>query len=145
LAKRSFRTNVSKDDRLTLLAASSGNVIFATQTKRPFDFAPDTLTICPNRITITYGSLFGSNERPLPIENVIGSHVSSGLFYATLFIETFGLEKPEPLRYLSKDDARLARRYTLALVECSKNKIDLSGHSLAELRDFLGQIGMVHH
>lgn len=134
-----------KDDRLTQLVRSSQNVIFATQTKRPFDPLPDTLTICPNRITITYAGIFGSSEYPLPIENVTEARINTGLVFATLFIETFGLEKPKPLRYLPKEEARLARRYILALVECNRNKVDLSGYNLNELRKYLKQIGKVRH
>lgn len=41
------------------------------------------------------------------------------------------------------DEARRARRYILALVECKKNAIDLSHYDISELKEKLNRIGKV--
>jgi hypothetical protein len=94
---------------------------------------PDKITICLNRITITYNTPFYKDERPIPIEFLNTAHVTRGMFLATLSIETFGVEKPNPIRHLKVHDARVARRYILALVECKKNQIDFRGYEMGEI------------
>jgi hypothetical protein len=64
---------------------------------------------------------------------------------ATLSIDTFGISKPDPIKNLRVDEARLARRYILALVECKKSKIDISGMELDELKAKLKNIGIVQY
>lgn len=130
-------------DKLDELATRSSYVIFEAKTRKLFDLFPNVITICPNRITISYSVLFRKYEYPLPIENVTGARIARGFLYSTLLIETFGYEKPEPLRNMKTHDARLARRYILGLVECKKNNVDLSNHNLSELREKLNKIGMV--
>ena len=77
-------------------------IIFETQTKFPYTFFPNKLTICPNRVTVSYGSPFFKNELPIMVESLTGAEVSQGFKFATLSIETFGIQKPEPLRYMTR-------------------------------------------
>jgi len=137
-------TSGIKPDALDELAKRSSHVVFSAKTAKPLSRS-NIVTICPNRITITYGGFMGNEEYPLPIDNVIGARINSGMIFSTLIIETFGYQKPDPIKYLLTKDARLARRYILALVECNKNKIDLTGYSLSELKNKLKLIGMVRH
>jgi hypothetical protein len=133
----------SSEDDLDTLAKWSKFVIFEAGSIFPFKFFPDRITICPNRITITYRGLFSREEFPIPIENLTGARVYRNLFFASLIIETFRYDRPAPLQYLKIHDARLARRYILALVECRKNGIDLTKHDISTIRDKLKEIGMV--
>jgi len=129
--------------KLQDLAREARSVIFETKTVFPFDLFPNTLTICPNRITITDHGFLYSDEYPLPIEVITGARLYKTLLFASLTIETFGYRKPPPLKYLKTHHARLARRYILALIECRRQNIDLSYHPINELRRLLKEIGMV--
>lgn len=133
-----------KTEKLDELAKRAGMIIYEVSYLRSFLFPyRDTLTICPNRITITRKSLFSTEEYPMAIESVTNAKVYHHLFWGSLEIETFGIPKPESLDHLKIKDARLARRYILALVECKKNNIDLSGLDIERLREKLKEIGMV--
>lgn len=128
---------------LDKLINKSSMVIFETKTGSAFGLFQTKLTICPNRITITNKGLFTKEEYPIPIESVIGARIYTHFFSASLYLETFGYEKPKPIRPLSIKDARLARRFILALIECKKNNVDINSYSLQELREKLKQIGIV--
>ncbi len=131
------------EDKLFLLAQKSKQMVFETKSIFPFELFPDKLVICLNRINITYSKLWFRDERPIPFEYINTAHISRGLFFASLSIETFGVEKPPAINHLPIDEARVARRYILALVECKKNGIDFSGYSLGEIKDQLQTIGKV--
>jgi hypothetical protein len=110
-----------------------------------FSSRRDKLTICPNRVTITKKSLFTLDEYPMPIENITSARVYTHFKTASLIIETFGIPKPDPLKSLDVNEARLARRYIQALIECEKSGVDLSSMGLKELREKLKSIGTVRY
>ncbi len=134
---------VDKDNELDLLVEKSRKIIFETKSVFPFELFPDKITICPNRVTITRNSLFSKFEYPIQIENITGARIYRTVFFATLYIDTFGIAAPDPIRFLKIDDARIARRYLLALIECKKANIDLSKYEIDELREKLKKIGKV--
>lgn len=137
------KDKVDKNNELDILVEKSRKIIFEAKSVFPFELFPDKITICPNRITITRNSLFSKFEYPIQIENLTGARIYRTIFFATLYIDTFGLAAPEPIRFLKIDDARLARRYILALIECKKANIDLSKYDTNELREKLKKIGKV--
>lgn len=121
-------------------------ILFEARSLRPlFSKNKDRITICPNRVTITRGNWFSLEEYPMSIENITSARIYRYFMYAVLDIDTFGIAKPEPLKHMRLDDARLARRYILALIECKKAEIDLSGLGISELRDRLKDLGTVRY
>lgn len=124
-----------KNDKLSILADLSKEVLFEAKSVYPFEFFPDKITICLNRITITYVKPFSKDERPIPIEYLNTAHVTRNLFFASLSIETFGVEKPNPIHHLKIDDARMARRYILALVECKKNGVNFGDYGIKDIKN----------
>ena len=129
---------------LDQMVEKSGKIIYKTSSVYPFDFFPNIITICPNRITITHKEFMMRTEFPLQIESITGANIGQGWVFATLHIDTFGVkDPPPPINYLRKPEARLARRYILALIECKKSNIDLNKYSVEELRDKLLKIGRV--
>lgn len=138
------KPQVSKEeDKLSALARLSNTVLFEAKSVYPFEIYPDKITICINRITVTYNTPFVKDERPIPIEFINTAHVTRGFFFSTLSIETFGVEKPNPIEHLKQNEARTARRYILALVECKKNQIDFRGYEIGEIKKKLLEIGKV--
>ena len=133
-------------EKLNELERRASMVLFEAQSQRPLlSKYRDKVTICLNRITITRGGKYSGEEYPMPIESITSARVFRRFWYATLEIDTFGVVKPEPIHDMRVEDARLARRYILALIECKKASIDLSGLELEEIRDKLKNIGMVRY
>lgn len=132
-----------KTDKLEMLADLSHQVLFEAKSVYPYELWPDKITICLNRITITYKKPFSVDERPIPIEYLNTAHVTRGMFFASLSIETFGVEKPNPIHHLKIDDARTARRYILGLIECKKNGINFGDYEIGEIKQKLQEIGKV--
>lgn len=137
----SFSQDINELDRLV---ARSNKVIFEAISKYPLLFQTNKITICPNRVTITYGRGYAAEERPMLIEQINTARVIHGRFLASIDMETFGVPKPEPVRGLTHMDARYARRYILALVECRKNNLDLEEYSVEELQEKLKELGKVY-
>lgn len=121
-------------------------IIFEAESSRPlFSKYKNKITICLNRVTITHGNMFDTEEYPMAIENITGARVFRHLMSASLDIDTFGVMKPAPLKHMRVNQARLARRYILALIECKKSNVDLSGIGLEEIRERLKNLGMVRY
>jgi len=138
LAKISTKTGLDN------LVELSKQIIFEARSIFPFDLFPNIITICLDKIIINYKDLFGRDQYALLLENVVGARVTYSLFFASLHIETFGIkDSPTPISYLKSLDARLARRYILALIECKKANIDLTGYSIEDIRDKLKKLGKV--
>jgi hypothetical protein len=134
----------SDSGKLRDLEHRAGLIIFEAASVRPFLLSnKDKITICPNRVTVSNKTLFTSEEHPMPIENITGARIYRHFMFASLIIDTFGVQKPDPVDYMRVNDARLARRYILALIECKKSNIDLTGMDLGDLRKVLKSIGMV--
>lgn len=152
--------NPPEDDELKAKKGSSGSgggeldklaqraswIIYECSSKSSFlSPSKDKITICPNRVTITKKSLFTRDEYPMPIENITSARVYSHFNNASLIIETFGIPRPEPVKNLDVNEARLARRYIQALIECDKSGASLSHMGLEELRKKLKSIGIVQY
>ena len=131
------------EDKLSSLVKLANEVLFETKSSSLFELFPDKITICINRITVSYNTPFIKDERPIPIEFINTAHVTKGILSSALSIETFGVEKPNPIRNLKHDDARIARRFILALVECKKNGVDFRGYPIEEIKEKLLSIGRV--
>lgn len=128
------------------LALRASWIIFECSSKSSFLFpAKDRLTVCLNRVTITKRSFFTRDEYPMPIENITSARVYTHFKSASLTFETFGIPKPDAIKNLDVNEARLARRYVQALIECNKNEVDLSHFNLSELREKLKSIGIVQY
>ena len=131
------------EDKLSSLVKLANEVLFETKSSSLFELFPDKITICINRITVSYNTPFIKDERPIPIEFINTAHVTRGILSSTLSIETFGVEKPNPIKNLKHDDARIARRFILALVECKKSGVDFRGYPIEEIKEKLLSIGKV--
>jgi len=134
-------------EKLNELEKKARIILFEAQSQRPmFSKYRDEITICLNRVTITRGGKYSGDEYPMPIENITSARVFRRFRFATLEIDTFGIVKPDPIGNMKVDDARLARRYILALIECKKANIDLSGMKVESIREKLKhRHGQIYH
>jgi hypothetical protein len=57
-------------------------------------FFPTTLVVSPQRVIRTKSKLFGSNEESIPISKVASVHISTGVFWSEIVIESTGGSDP---------------------------------------------------
>lgn len=131
-------------DKLNELEKRAKIILFEAQSQRPlFTRHRDRITICLNRVTITRGSKYAGDEFPMPIENITSARVYRNFRFASLEIDTFGVLKPDPLKSMKVDDARVARRFILGLIDCRKAGVDLYKMDIERIKEKLMKIGMV--
>lgn len=130
-------------DDFQRLIERSGVVVFRARTIFPFTWLPNEITITLNRVVVVIRGLMFQDEYPMPFESITSARVVRTFGMAALHIDTFGVAKPPPLSYMNVNEARLARRYILALVECKKNGIDVGKYPIEELREKLKEMGTV--
>ncbi len=70
---------------------------------------PDTISLRPDGIHFTKGKLIGSNEEIINYRHIASVKLTTGLFLATLRIETSGGSQPVEIHGLWKGDARKIR------------------------------------
>jgi hypothetical protein len=57
-------------------------------------FFPTKLVVSPQRVIRTKARLFGSNEESIPISKVASVHISTGVFWSEIVIESTGGTDP---------------------------------------------------
>jgi hypothetical protein len=57
-------------------------------------FFPTKLVVSPQRVIRTKSKLFGSNEESIPISKVASVHISTGVFWSEIVIESTGGSDP---------------------------------------------------
>ncbi len=57
-------------------------------------FFPTKLVVSPQRVIRTKSRLFGSNEESIPISKVASVHISTGVFWSEIVIESTGGSDP---------------------------------------------------
>jgi hypothetical protein len=57
-------------------------------------FFPTKLVVSPQRVIRTKSRLFGSNEESIPISKVASVHISTGVFWSEIVIESTGGTDP---------------------------------------------------
>ena len=77
---------------------TTGNMIFPTR-----------ITVSPQRVSRVKGRLFGSNEESIPISKVASVHISTGVLWSEIVIESTGGTDPISSHGHRKADARRIR------------------------------------
>jgi len=72
-------------------------------------FFPTRIVVSPQRVIRTKGRLFGSNEESIPISKVASVHISTGVFWAEIAIESTGGSDPITSHGHRKQDAQRIR------------------------------------
>jgi hypothetical protein len=57
-------------------------------------FFPTKLVVSPQRVIRTKSRMFGSNEESMPISKVASVHISTGVFWSEIVIESTGGTDP---------------------------------------------------
>jgi len=77
---------------------TTGNMIFPTR-----------ITVSPQRVSRVKARLFGSNEESIPISKVASVHISTGVLWSEIVIESTGGTDPITSHGHRKADARRIR------------------------------------
>jgi len=72
-------------------------------------FFPTRIVVSPQRVIRMKGRLFGSNEESIPISKVASVHISTGVFWAEVVIESTGGADPITSHGHRKKDAQRIR------------------------------------
>jgi len=72
-------------------------------------FFPTKIVVSPQRVIRTKGRLFGSNEESIPMSKVASVHISTGVFWAEIAIESTGGADPITSHGHRKKDAQRIR------------------------------------
>jgi len=72
-------------------------------------FFPTKLVVSPQRVIRIKSRLFGSNEESIPTSKVASVHISTGIFWSDIVIESTGGTDPITSHGHSKKDAQRIR------------------------------------
>jgi hypothetical protein len=72
-------------------------------------FFPTKLTVSPQRVIRTKSRLLGSNEESIPMSKIASVHISTGVFWAEIVIESTGGTDPITSHGHRKGDAQRIR------------------------------------
>ena len=94
---------------LNAMDSSPAETFAAARWTRGNFFFPTRIVVSPQRVIRTKSRLFGSNEESIPISKVASVHISTGVFWAEIVIESTGGTDPITSHGHRKADAQRIR------------------------------------
>ena len=94
---------------LNTMDSSPAEAFAASRWTRGNFFFPTRIVVSPQRVVRTKSRLFGSNEESIPISKVASVHISTGVFWAEIVIESTGGTDPITSHGHRKSDAQRIR------------------------------------
>ena len=94
---------------LNAMDSSPAETFAASRWTRGNFFFPTKIVVSPQRVIRTKSRLFGSNEESIPISKVASVHISTGVFWAEIVIESTGGTDPITSHGHRKADAQRIR------------------------------------
>ena len=94
---------------LNAMDSSPAETFAASRWTRGNFFFPTRIVVSPQRVIRTKSRLFGSNEESIPISKVASVHISTGVFWAEIIIESTGGTDPITSHGHRKADAQRIR------------------------------------
>jgi hypothetical protein len=94
---------------LNPMDSSPAETFQASRWTRGNFFFPTKLVVSPQRVIRTKSRLFGSNEESIPISKVASVHISTGVVWSEIVIESTGGTDPITSHGHRKADAQRVR------------------------------------
>jgi hypothetical protein len=94
---------------LNSMDSSPAEMFAASRWTRGNFFFPTRIVVSPQRVIRTKSRLFGSNEESIPVSKVASVHISTGIFWAEIVIESTGGTDPITSHGRRKADAQRIR------------------------------------
>jgi hypothetical protein len=97
------------DHPLNPMDSSPAETFQASRWTRGNFFFPTKIVVSPQRVIRTKSRLFGSNEESIPISKVASVHISTGVVWSEIVIESTGGTDPITSHGHRKADAQRVR------------------------------------
>jgi len=97
------------DSALNAMDSSPAETFAASRWTRGNFFFPTKLVISPQRVSRVKSRLFGSNEESIAMSKVASVHISTGVFWSEIVIESIGGTDPITSHGHRKRDAQRVR------------------------------------
>jgi hypothetical protein len=94
---------------LEAMDSSPAEIFTASRFTKGNFFFPTKLVVSPQRVIRSKSRLFGSNEESIPISKVASVHISTGIIWADIVIESTGGSDPMTSHGHHKKDAQRIR------------------------------------
>lgn len=94
---------------LSAMDSSPSETFTASRFTRGNHWFPTKLIVSPQRVIRVKSRLFGSNEESIPISKVASVHISTGIVWADIVIESTGGSDPMTSHGHHKKDAQRIR------------------------------------
>jgi PH (Pleckstrin Homology) domain-containing protein len=94
---------------LNAMDSSPSETFTASRWTKGNFFFPTKLVISPQRVIRIKSRLFGSNEESIPTSKVASVHISTGILWSEIVIESTGGSDPITSRGHTKKDAQRIR------------------------------------
>jgi|SRR5689334_20554807 hypothetical protein len=94
---------------LNAMDASPAETFSASRWTQGNFFFPTKITVSPQRVIRTKSRLFGGNEESIPISKVASVHISTGVIWSEIIIESTGGTDPITSHGHRKADAQRIR------------------------------------
>lgn len=128
--------------KLDKLASEANHVIYELSSVFPFHLFPDRIIIDENKVTIVRKEILFKREFPILYKDILSVKLNQGIIFAALEFEVRRFTKnPRPIDYLWPNEALLAKKYIMGMVEAKRAKIDFSKLKTGEIRQKLEEIG----
>jgi hypothetical protein len=96
-------------ESLNAMDSSPSETFMASRWTKGNFFFPTKLVVSPQRVIRIKSRLFGSNEESIPISKVASVHISTGVVWSEIVIESTGGSDPITSHGHSKKDAQRIR------------------------------------
>ncbi len=128
------------------LVDDTSKVLFYCKAVFPFDFFPDELVIDTEKVSFINHEFFYSEvTHSVYIKDIDTMHTECGPFFATLKISHGGYQGNNlDINYLTKKDAKEARRIIEGLIITHKKGVDFAGESQQKVKEKAEDIGRIH-
>jgi hypothetical protein len=97
------------DAAINAMDSSPAETFTASRFTKGNFFFPTKLVVSPQRVIRVKSRLFGSNEESIPISKVASVHISTGIIWADIVIESTGGSDPMTSHGHHKKDAQRIR------------------------------------
>lgn len=128
IVKEDIKSKEQNSEQLDNLIEKSNKNLQTLSTVFPFTLFPTTITIDPDKVTVTFKEFFASNNfQTMLIKEITNVEVQTDLFFGSLKIRDSADRAHEILvKFLKKKDAEKAREIIQGLIVGTKQGVDFS-------------------
>lgn len=139
------KESAKQQEKFDKLVDQGTRILYKLKTVFPFDLFPNTMTIDPGKITVSFREFFSSGEiRSVPVSSIIHVYAETSIFFGTITIVDQALGQASAkmkISYFKKDEALKARRIIQGLIVAQRQGIDIGRIEDEEMVNKLEDLG----